>query len=342
MKQTKKPGYRLYPTMEAHIHRGARKYLGREAKKYTPKDFIRHTAETMTIPAFFNSLDFFVLAEEWFWKRQGAEAIFPASAEVLGSLQRAKFDISREGTPGIELPFPSFVLAMPKSFEPEPGLKLGAILATWYTYEKGATDILQPYSSAIGLPSPGTPRMVPHEPGERALALTMSVGTGRMQYLRTNVLESDLPAILAARSPEEFASAVGSYSSGSLLFHGLDDHDRKLQFYAFRLIAALGVYHQATEGRYLRDGFPDAQAPRVIEGEALKNHRSHTLSIASRTRSEPSEHYRAWHFRQLRADRYYQGEHAEKPRGSRWTFVKETTVGEPISPSTQDVPPAKS
>lgn len=38
-------------------------------------------------------------------------------------------------------------------------------------------------------------------------------------------------------------------------------------------------------------------------------------------------HHRRWHFRTLMADRYYQGEHADKPRGSRVVFVSDSLVG---------------
>lgn len=42
-----------------------------------------------------------------------------------------------------------------------------------------------------------------------------------------------------------------------------------------------------------------------------------TYAAAQREGESPSAHYRLWHFRQLRDERYYQGKHQNRPVGSR-------------------------
>ena len=45
-------------------------------------------------------------------------------------------------------------------------------------------------------------------------------------------------------------------------------------------------------------------------------------------------HYRSMHFRVLQHERFYQGEHELKPRGSRWIQVSDSVVKGKSTPHT--------
>ena len=79
-----------------------------------------------------------------------------------------------------------------------------------------------------------------------------------------------------------------------------------------KVIGALTVYHHATKDSQNWDFGPDG-----------------VLVI----RKLPGAHYRRWHFRQLRNERYYRGEYANLPRGSRIVFVNEASVNAEREPA---------
>jgi len=336
MAQQKKTGYYLHSPLTNRIGKFLKKG-GLVSKKATTKECLQRFMEDQ--PELVGSLEYFILAEELFWRRQGREIIFPHSAEVLESLQKAKFNLGQDGLPGIEMPFKSFMIAFPKGYEPEPGVTLRPILVTWEGFADMIDTVFQPFTRWLDAGFEAEAGGIgPHKEGERALSIITCLEPTSLQYMRTLLVESDLPKVLSAQTPEEFRELASDYRAGGMeKFMDLEPQDLKAQFYAFRIACAMAVFNQATDGAFLKEGFPDQRAPRILEGDALKQTHHFTLQGTPAVHASPEEHYRSWHFRQLRDDRYYQGEHKSKPKGSRWVFVSDATVGAKTTPHTQEL-----
>lgn len=109
------------------------------------------------------------------------------------------------------------------------------------------------------------------------------------------------------------------------------DDEVQRQFFCLRLIAALGVYHLATEGKRLRLGFPTITQPKLVgrrPGQVLSPITLTNALPSFASGVAPAGHFRTWHFRQLRDVMYYRGEYEHLPMGSRYTFVTEALVGD--------------
>lgn len=100
-----------------------------------------------------------------------------------------------------------------------------------------------------------------------------------------------------------------------------------------RIVLALSAYK--TAGGHLTNGVPNIGAmkrKRFLAGGY--NAVAFGLSDELRSYAFQDGHLRGFHFRNLRDERYYQNEHANKVRGSRWAFVKPYWVGTKIAPKT--------
>lgn len=109
------------------------------------------------------------------------------------------------------------------------------------------------------------------------------------------------------------------------MLDALSPTEQKMQILLARLAMSFWIYWQANPGA-IAEGTPgrvqDGDAPML--GKALEMMASNTASTTGGR--ETVEHYRRWHFRQLRDERYYRGEFAGQPLGSRWVFVHDAYV----------------
>jgi len=97
-----------------------------------------------------------------------------------------------------------------------------------------------------------------------------------------------------------------------------------------KVVISILVYIQALGEDVLVDGFPKGEtvnkqrfrAPQSLSGPP----KAICLKGPKRTGKKVKGHYRRFHFRTLTDERYYQNEHANKPRGSRVVFVSHSLV----------------
>lgn len=133
-----------------------------------------------------------------------------------------------------------------------------------------------------------------------------------------------IPDLLQCKTVQEFDERLG-HIDVSYRSQEVKGDDATAEFYAFKIVCALAVYNQATEGEMLQPGMPGGKANVLGKLGKTQNY-SMTYAAAQREGESPNAHYRQWHFRQLRDQRYYQGKHQNRPVGSRWTFVRDTLV----------------
>lgn len=271
----------------------------------------------------------YILTEEFFFVKMGSQVIFPESPTILDNLLKARYSL--ESSEGFDLPFESFILATPKGYRFE-GIEIPSMLITWKSDQE--SNLIHPFLDSLNVPRHKF--IFKREAKERVLSINYPEA-GSPEKNRTFLAKEHLPDILASRNPEEYRQLMArkGFIPG---VSAMTDEDSAIQFYAFKLVAALGVYNTATHGEKLRSGYPTGSSPLLHGWQPEQKMMPLTLSNSVppvEEREGRASHYRSWYFRQLRADRYYKGEYANYAPGSRYSFVQETMVGIEVSPHTQ-------
>jgi hypothetical protein len=334
MSQQKKSQFEICPRLTDKIANQIRK-ADKSMKGRPSKDALKMMFEFS--PDLLHSLDFIILAEEYFWERSGYQTIFPENSLVLDNLFKARYHL--ENAAGIDMPFESFILAMPQGYKID-GYQIPSCLVTWIPYQQSQHDTIFPFCDHIRIPKPS---QVNHEPSgehERGLSITFRDRNSSITYNRALTIESKLPDILKAKNIYEFNQILGKYDDHT--FQNViasDEYDLQIQFRLFKLIAALAVYHQATEGDRLHSGFPGSLMPKIIgkdESQRLKMSTLKNTFPVSASKVSPEVHVRTWFIRQLNNERFYRGQYEKMRMGSRYVFVKETTVNGKLVAYTQN------
>ncbi|WP_415906932.1 hypothetical protein ACMXYX_17845 (plasmid) [Neptuniibacter sp. QD72_48] len=356
-KKVKKLAYRLYHSHET-VGIDTNRVLGASAKEYSDTALFKLMMdEALSAPitseqCLYNHIDFPIFAEEHRWKRHKRPIIFPANEELLKKLITAKFDMSEMDA--FDPPMHSFMLAMPKGFMVE-GVEMTGLLVNWFPYRSEEEEIYKPFTEHYGHEL-GVDINHPEKAVDKAWCLsimqldrlntkvkkdaTQPMGIDQPKTIRTMITTNYLKSIMQAENLADFGERLQQADRQTYSFMQLDKTDMTMQFYAFKIITALFAYNSATDGKYLKSGLPSRQLPTMLGNYDGQKMRQFTLSGSSAMLSSASrgEHYRSWHFRNLRDERYYKGEHANKPRGSRWVFVSDSLVGgsEEVDPYTQE------
>ena len=324
MSQNRKPTFSLYTSLYATSAARTRKAVGKPFRKLSDREVISKAFDAR--PDLCRSADAMVMAHDVFWLRKGRHTVYLNDDDVVRRLMSARFDVSAGPGSGLSFPFESFRIALPKGTRTPTGQELPGIQVTWLDYEAFVPEVVESFFGHIDLGFMPTISNIDHAPGERALVVNMLLDATNLESMHTVILEHQLPLLLAATDFQEFQTQLGDFSDAALSFASLTEMEQEKQFAAIRLVCALGVFNAATEDEFLAPGFPGGQPPRTVGGSLGPRMSHHVLTMPPLERGSVGTHYRAAHFHQLRHDRYYQGEYAAWPRGSRWAFVKDTWV----------------
>lgn len=330
--------FQVYSPLTAKGIKTLRKVLDKRQKSLSDEQKIALIIEHE--PNMVHSLDFQIFCEEYYWKRQGRHCIFPRDAEVIDRLLSADFEAGQ--LESLELPFNSFVVAMPRGYQID-GIEIPSCLITWGEFTKSGKVVMDPFCDAAGIP-----RLTHTYPtardGQKYVSIvyrdTIGSSPAKLLYARSTLTTDQFKALLDTRNLDEFTRLAGNYSHSS--YHSIVDnepHDQVIQYHMLKLVLAMAIYNQATEGEHLKDGIP-GPGTKLLGMPAGTRPISSTISMPALSRGDhdsPQAHYRRWHFRQLVHERYYTKEHAGKPRGSRWTFVRDAYVMGHDGAHTQDV-----
>jgi hypothetical protein len=332
MRQVKKSLYELYPRVTDFMVNQLKKLMPKSETRRTDADVVREVIRQ--IPMMMNSLDFLIMTEELYWIKNGGEVIFPESDVVLNNCFKSKFSISTSH--GFELPFDSFMLAMPNGYT-FMGTKLPALFVNFYDYHNSIDDIIYPFCDWAKIRRPDNVAKEDVPIGSRAISISYRDPETNMGYVRLLVGEEKIPDLLGAENIETFSKIMGRFNNIIGVIEPSTD-DLEIQFKAIKLVAALGVYNLATHGDRLKKGFPGQSMPRMNFKNPDLRMSLNTLSSklpSQLEKSSPDAHYRTWHIRQLRDERFYKGDHEKEIPGSRFVFVSDAVIGTKVSPSTQ-------
>ena len=277
-----------------------------------------------------------VYAEELFWMNNGKHIIFPDSAQTIENLRRGKFRV--EMTNGIKVPHESFVVAFPAGFMLA-GFECPSVMVTAIRSENRYDRLFLPFIQECGV----NPKEFgkPTHDHEFFLAINYFMKRDNGGISRMCLPWAKLAAVLSCKNGEEYHSVIGSFDKikDIPLAYEIPADEQELQFQLINLLARMFVYIQA-DGSSLVEGFPSTKAQKDIalstQMALNKTPTAHTFGIHQHHHSSSvAAHYRSFHIRQLRDEKFYQGEWKNYPRGSRFVFVKDTFVNQrDVTPET--------
>lgn len=333
--QQKKAQYEIYSTMlDNQVKHGKVIFDALLPKRPTDSDVL----EVMfrKAPQIIDGLNLHIFSDEYHWLRCGANAIFPENSDVLDNLIKARFQM--DAVDGFTLPFESFMMSIPQGYKVD-GLRIPSFIVSMFPYRKMNDLIISPFIKHARFPKPVNLHLDDGPEDEIAISLCYKDPTSSTAYARTLISASQVPSILEAETSDELSADLKIYQN----YHGvegLSEYDMKIQRIMLRLVAAIGIYNMATDGKRLMPGLPGAQEPKLIGKAPLRGLTNMTLENAfppakEGTHGTAESFYRTWFFRQLRDDRYYKGENARYAKGTRYVFVSDTVVGKNVEPHTQ-------
>lgn len=246
--------YTLYPRItdfvvdEFKLHSGEKGVRNMTTKEVLTKTF-------QELPGFVDTMDFKIMCEEYYWRREGAHILLPESSATLNTLLKGDLSIPNGR---FSLPFDSFSVAAPKRFAFE-GVELPGFLVTMMPYAKALHYNFAPFYDYVGLPRPLG--VITDDASENARCITIVYRDIDRAYVRAVIVEDNFPAILESQSLDEFREIVGDPTENSL---ELNDRELSIQWLAFKIVVAIGALDKSTDGQSLTPGFKSKVAPQLI------------------------------------------------------------------------------
>ncbi len=287
-----------------------------------------------------------VVTDELFWNQQGRQVIFVESKEFVDAILSSKFDV--DVVKNLQPLSNSFQLVLPKGCTDKHGNELPNVLVNWFktgresmdmttglareAYEANGDDYSQVADSLKELKNAENITEFETASIKSQIVGSDDVGyqTEDFQILNMTMTFDDLNKPICVKSMYEhrFADA---------LTKDANNQNEEIINSVLKLILGLAIYIDA--GGFIRDGFPTQKAAatkarKSLEKTTKAGFKVKFISFAKEMKSTAGGFVRGFHFRNLKADRYYQGEFKNRPKGSRWVFVNPSWVGGKVSPKT--------
>ena len=316
MSKKDSPVFELHKLMMHNTEEGIRALSGKGAKKLTRQQMIRDVAHHE--PHFMESLNFIIMSEELLWSRRSKRVILPETPEIFERLLNAEYTMT--SAKGFNLPYSSFTLAMPAGLKHR-GIELPPCLVDYGPYEQSDARVIHPFCDYIDAPRSDV-HIEDCTPGAYCLSITYREA-GTMAYARAMISDDDLPTILESTSPQECRERIGDYEKLKRLVE-MNDTDYEIQYWLLRLVSAIGIYHVATSGQHLHEGFPGKKPPTLINKDPSQMILMSYLSTAASTEIKPAIKQpvlakqtpsldSAWHFNQSTGSSYDEDEADDNP-----------------------------
>jgi len=302
-------GYNNYRFLGAIVARGLRK-----AKQLKNPDTVEVTNFLLdNSPKFINTLDFLILAEEILFEEQSGRFLFPENKNLLEALDKAKVDI---GINSAFLPYDRVCISFPNDYEICGRKPKGVCVSVDLPEErqKGFDWVCK----QLNIP----PVTLDHGSTHEELAL----GTVYINYkgeddsfCRVSWNISTLSEIIGSDLETALTKFTDFDPRKNVNVFKVDRDEKIFQIHLLRTVVRLLIYCEAMPDK-VRAGLPDSKA-------GTKNIKpiGQIVSLPESARREEGSKAPSFvsvHLRQLKDKRYYQGEHATKPQGSRFVFVK--------------------
>lgn len=276
---------------------------------------------------------------EWSYFRSGTPAIFPESKNLLEKLFHSNYLFN--GDFKLSFPFKTFQVAIPRGFEVD-GVKIPPFLVRICRF----SEMVEEHKAFLKEADINASEdYLIEDMISKDMHIGISISGDKNSHGLNGyfqIKESIISSAVKSRNVKEFAALLNEQHKLDLAEGKADaskdykykwgsDDKTAVEFAIVKILAVLSIYLSATENVYLKKGLPGSHMTSI----GLVNHidkptphllkQTETIKKLSNNNS-PDEHYRVFHFRNLRAERYYQGEYKDIPIGSRWVFVKDSLV----------------
>jgi hypothetical protein len=304
LQQRMKTGYSVYPFIVTELTRAYRK--GHKLGKKTA-DLVPATLNNLFRDPRFCEMQLAatVMDEVTQWAEN--RVVFVETAELAELIEKANFDICEES---FFTPHQAFAICFPT----EMNLPGCVVLCQGPEERQRAIDrINRKYGPDIRIHTPRPERV-----------LSMNYVVERVSF-RICVPVRLIPESL--KGPKQMEDAIGFLDGRDSI--ALPPEQLKAQHRLLRLICGLCVYIRAFP-EALRAGYP-AEMTKEVKDPYMPTAKPFTIHAPVRHGHEgPREHYRKWHFRSLRDERYKRDAEGRV----RIVFVRDTIVGGKVVPET--------
>lgn len=243
-----------------------------------------------------------LINEELQWRKGGSPVIFLETQALVSYLFEAKFNFEEDFN--VAPPFQSFVMAFPEHTEVN-GVALKSALVT-----------IMSRKEFIGIYGPSVTTLLDffnpdYSDDELCISVNYTTASGRVDTNFSHL--SKLTTTLKRNAINPLPN------NGTNMLEALT-----------KIALALCIYHSATNGDKLEKGYPSS-AISLPKSNSKGSYKAVTIRSFENKQATENENkrvvtHRIPHFRNLRAERFYQNEYKDMKRGSRWTFVKEVDI----------------
>lgn len=320
MSNSKSPAYRIYDFITTKRIKAIRA-TGVKQKHASDREIIRRWCQSdgaTTAPYFYTLMD------EWLWDRHGRNVIFPLPDLVDGILG-AKFEVTSDKS--LDWPFRSCMIATPNI---GPLSIFKGMMVTWIPYNQMADEQTVPFIKDMGMNAAVDPSVGHESKDGDYLSVTYQLWfEGKWVHNKINMTVSNLPQILCATNPGDFDAALGGINDETTEPPSeFKQYGTEVGQLLLRFISGLAVLYKLNPKTLLSEGLPGVRFSG--SGKPPRGSVGLVASVPADLKNEhrgDSVHHRRWHFRTLSNERFYRGEHADLPVGSRVVFVKDSVVG---------------
>lgn len=243
-----------------------------------------------------------LINEELQWRKDGSPVVFLETKELASYLFEAKFNY--EDDFNVAPPFQSFAMAFPELTEVN-GVTLKSALVTIMTREKFMNLYGSSVTTLLDFFNPF------YEDDDLCISVNYITASGRV--------DTNFSHISKLTSTFQRNAINPLPNNGTNMLEALT-----------KIALGLCVYHSATDGEKLEKGYPSS-AISLPKSKSKGSYKAVTIRSFKKKQSSDNNNkriitHRIPHFRNLRAERFYQGKYKNMKRGTRWTFVKEVDV----------------
>jgi hypothetical protein len=337
--------YKVYSGVSNHLIKNLSRLYGRSHFLNDPIPKACKMIHEHDPDDFFRSADFEVFVIEQKWKDIGAPAIFPQSGMLIEKLFDANFTF--EDDVKLNLPHETFSIAMPKDFKVNDALVPGFMV----NIQKNEDFIEEHVIPMIKKTDQLNYAIPTKEARDRKndkvnIDLIYIDPKNRDANIHLRINEKVLGKILNFKNMSDFED----YLESEMVDNDFDLHadfirnkdmtlqDAAVQFAMLKTLAVINVYLEATNNQKLKKGLPGQYIPSFLGTDVSMRPQDildvQETEMITKLRSNPEAHYRKFHFRNLRHEKFYGGKHKDKDLGSRWVFVNDSVINEKLDAET--------
>lgn len=287
-----------------------------------------------------------VATDELYWNQQGRQVIFIESKEFVDAILSSKFDV--DVVKNLKPLSDSFQLVLPKGCTDQDGNELPNVLVNWFKTAQESMDVTTSINRESYIANGDIYENFAEV--QENLQQVMNIGQKEVDQIMNKMVDNKdegyhpeeyqiLNLTMTYEDPETPIAVKSIYEhkfAEALSGDVKKESDRVINT-VLKLILGLTIYVNA--GGHIREGFPTKKAAttkarKSLDKAANGGFKVKFISFAKEMKASSGGFVRGFHFRNLKAERYYQGEHANEPKGSRWVFVSPSWVGGKVKPKT--------